>query len=260
MTGGARHWLDRQQRRRDYHLPFTASAAADYTKCTANAALETGLYTTTFPYLNQISQAQSGSISNYNALQVTATLRATHGLSFLLGYTWAHALDDGTIVYPSQLSQNYGNGVADVRNRFTISPTYVIPGIKSPGQMLEGWSVTGLVLLQGGLPWTATDSSTGAANDILGNAGATGTPAYDTWNYSGPPSAFKASRRPYPLLRRYLGGEAVGLHILCQHAGLHTGRMREPPPWLPTPLAARTPNSPPLHSRTLAATCRTVAL
>ena len=166
--------------------------------CTPNSAAETGLYTATFPYLNQISEAQSGSVSNYNALQVTATLRATHGLSFLLGYTWAHALDDGTIVYPGQLSQNYGNGTADVRNRFTISPSYLIPGIKSPGQMLEGWSVSGLVLLQGGLPWTATDSTSGAANDILGNAGATQTPAYDTWNYSGPPSAFKASNTPIP--------------------------------------------------------------
>jgi hypothetical protein len=166
--------------------------------CTPNAAGEVGLYTTTFPYLNQISQAQAGVISNYNALQVTATLRATHGLSFLAGYTWAHALDDGTIVYSNQLSQNYGNGTADIRNRFTISSTYEVPGIKSPGQMLEGWSASGLVLLQGGLPWTATDSSSGAANDILGSAGATGVPSYDPWNYSGPPSAFTASQTAIP--------------------------------------------------------------
>ena len=164
--------------------------------CTPNAVGEVGVYTTTFPYLNQITQAQAGAISNYNALQVTATLRATHGLSFLAGYTWAHALDDGTIVY--QLSQNYGNGTADIRNRFTISPTYEVPGIKSPGQMLEGWSVRGLLLMQGGLPGTATDSSSGAANDILGSAGATGTPSYDPWNYSGPPSAFTASQTPIP--------------------------------------------------------------
>jgi hypothetical protein len=175
-----------------------ASVAAGYNNCKANAAAEVGLYTNVFQYLNQISQAQAGAISNYNALQVTATLRATHGLSFLLGYTWAHALDDGTIVFPNQLSQNYGNGTADIRNRFTISPTYEVPGIKSPGQMLEGWSVSGLVLLQGGLPWTATDSSSGAANDILGSAGATGTPSYDTWNYSGPPSAFTTSQTPIP--------------------------------------------------------------
>ena len=28
----------------------------------------------------------------------------------------------------------------DVRHRLRFSPTYQIPGIKTPGQMLEGWS------------------------------------------------------------------------------------------------------------------------
>ena len=77
------------------------STPAYSASCKANSAAEVGLYTTEFPYLNYITQAQSGAISNYNALQVTVNERVSHGLSFLAGYTWAHALDDGTIVYPS---------------------------------------------------------------------------------------------------------------------------------------------------------------
>ena len=37
-----------------------------------------------------------GNISNYNALQVTATQRAYHGLTFLATYTFSHALDDNS--------------------------------------------------------------------------------------------------------------------------------------------------------------------
>ena len=33
--------------------------------------------------------------SNYNALQVTVNMRASHGLTFMANYTWSRAIDDG---------------------------------------------------------------------------------------------------------------------------------------------------------------------
>src|SRR6266852_3045319 len=47
-----------------------------------------------FPNFGNILQLNTIGTSNYNALQTTLRLRAWHGLSSQLAYTWAHALDE----------------------------------------------------------------------------------------------------------------------------------------------------------------------
>jgi hypothetical protein len=146
--------------------------------------------------------------SNYDGLQVTVNERTSHGLSFLAGYTFAHALDivsaDATDQQPYPTNAynvrlNYGNSDYDIRHRFTFSSTYLIPGMKSPAQMLQGWSVSGIVTLQSGLPWTNSD----VTNDIIGTGEFVGTisSALQPWNYSGPVSAFKAAPQSIPQLK-----------------------------------------------------------
>ena len=148
-----------------------ASAPA-YNNCKVSAAQELAAepYSAKFPYLTNIDVATNGDFSNYDALQVTFQGRNYHGLSFLSAYTWSHALSvsDGNSVNTSNLIPtdstnlllNYGNGAMDLRHRFTFSPTYQIPGLKSPGQMLEGWSVNALVTVQSGFPWNPSDTTT----------------------------------------------------------------------------------------------------
>ena len=172
--------------------------AADAGKCSVNTAAEVGQYSTLFPYFNFITQNQSHSISNYNALQVTANQRAYHGLSFIAAYTYSHSLDnapEGSPYNPVDLSRYYGSGVADIRNRFSFTPTYQIPGVKSPLQMLEGWSINAIVLLQGGTPWDPADIVS-TTEDIIGTGNGSGATQY--WNYSGPKSAFKTTFNPIP--------------------------------------------------------------
>jgi Carboxypeptidase regulatory-like domain len=193
-----------------------ASASTGYNRCASNAVVKKALgiaedslrpYATKFPYLHYITQAGNGGFSNYNAMEVTIQSRGYHGLRFISGYTWAHALDTQTSISHSQpigpdgknFNVIYGNGDADIRNRFTFSPTYAIPGRKSPAQMLEGWAVSSIVVLQSGTPWYGIDSKT---DDFLG----TGENADQSivgsviqpWNYTGPRSAFKAGANPIP--------------------------------------------------------------
>ncbi|PYU17767.1 MAG: hypothetical protein DMG32_27355 [Acidobacteria bacterium] len=164
-------------------------------------------YNGQFPYLNEIVQLGNQDFSNYDGLQVTVNERTSHGLSFLAGYTFAHALDivsaDATDQQPYPTNAynvrlNYGNSDYDMRHRFTFSPTYLIPGRKSPAQMLQGWSVSGIVTLQSGLPWTNSD----VTNDVIGTGEFVGTisSALQPWNYSGPVSAFKAAPHSIPQL------------------------------------------------------------
>ncbi len=177
------------------------------TALTANEQVSSPYYSK-FPYLNEIVQLGNQDFSNYDGLQVTVNERTSHGLSFLAGYTFAHALDvvsaDATDQQPYPTNAynvrlNYGNSDYDIRHRFTFSPRYLIPGMKSPGQMLEGWSVSGIVTLQSGLPWTNSDVS----DDIVGTGEFVGTisSALQPWNYSGPRSAFKAGPQSIPQLK-----------------------------------------------------------
>ena len=201
--------------------------------CTVNPAGEVGpysgqvqvggSYSGQFPYLNYIIRSHNDYYSNYNGLQVTVDQRLSHGLTFLAGYTYSHALDFwsknslGSVLPsdPNNLRLDYGNGDNDIRNRFTFSPTYAIPGMKSPGQMLQGWTLSGILALQGGLPWSPTDFTT---NDWLGtgenkeNYISSNAGIEQFWNYSGPKSAFTANSTPIP---QFTGATAMST---CQAA------------------------------------------
>lgn len=178
------------------------AASTNYSNCAIPAAaaaiLETGQYSSQFPYLSHINYSTNGLTSNYNALQVILSERVSHGLSFLAGYTWSHALGDNPNPDPNNLQLNYGPSISDIRNRFTISPSYLIPGRKFPGQMLQGWSVSGLITAQSGLPWYPADTTT---SDLQGTGeyqnSATGA-ADQTWNYVGPRSAFTSGPNAFP--------------------------------------------------------------
>jgi hypothetical protein len=189
--------------------------------CKPNSAAEAagGQYSTQFPYITNIDWATNGQFSNYDALQVTAQARAYHGLSFLSGYTYSHALGEGAgsstqggATLPSDknnLRLNYGNLNIDLRHRFTFSPTYNIPGIKSPAEMLQGWSLSAILVVQSGLAWNPSEKTTDwlGTGENAGGGNATAVTQY--WNYMGPKSAFSnAGPTPIPC---YNGSNKQGL-------------------------------------------------
>jgi len=122
--------------------------------------------------------------SIYHALQITVTQKAYHGLNFLAGYTWSHAIDNGTSNrggYPqdsTHFNAERGNGDYDLRHHFTFSITYDLPNWKTPLQLGEGWQVTSIVNLQSGLPYTLYDSF-----DDISFTGE----FLDRWNFFGNP-------------------------------------------------------------------------
>jgi carboxypeptidase family protein/TonB-dependent receptor-like protein len=174
--------------------------------CTPDAAAEAAAAPyAKFPYLQNINVIGNLDHSNYNSLQVTATERASHGLTFLMGYTYSHALDmlsggsfdngiSGNNADPNFL---YANSDNDSRHRFTLSTTYNVPGVKSPAQILQGWSISPIIALYSATPWSADDLTTDInGTGELNNAS---TP-FQFWNYSGPRSAFTSGPKPIPQL------------------------------------------------------------
>lgn len=173
-------------------------------------------YGNAFPYLGVINYLSNGYESKYHGLQVSYTQKPWHGVSFIAGYTWAHAIDQASLnrgLNP-QNSLNprgeYGSSDLDIRHRFTFSLTYDLPSVKSWGQLLQGWQVNSIVTLQTGMPWGPIDGYLNG-NDVSG----TGEFA-DRWNFFGKPSDFNSSHDgPLPY---FSGNDAVNNPACAAHA------------------------------------------
>jgi hypothetical protein len=185
-----------------------ASAPA-YGACAPNPAAEVAAepYASKFPYLSYIDQMSNIAESNYNALQVTLTQRTSHGLSFIAGYTYEHALDmlsdnwgGGTVEQPinnGNFSNLYANSMFDITHNFTFSTTYALPGRKGFAQMLEGWSLNSVVTLQSGMPWGVDDATTdfSGTGEIFQTSSGTSTAdgGGEWWNFFGNPKDFQST-------------------------------------------------------------------
>jgi hypothetical protein len=158
----------------------------------------TGLrpYAVQFPYLRFITQTTNDARSNYHSLQTTLTKRLSHGLNFTAGYTYGHGLDNGSLNRFGNLPQDsrnpaaeYGNSDTDIRHRLTLTATYLIPGKKGYGQLLDGWKLNTIVTLQSGLPWLVQDQG----NDFSGTS-----EFADRWNFFGNPDDFRSGSNSLP--------------------------------------------------------------
>ena len=155
----------------------------------ASRIQESRPYFNQFPWMGKVTEISNLGYSNYNALQATLTQRPWHGISNTVGYTFSNALDTastdvGLSVYTNPacpVKCNYGPTYFDIRHRFTDRFTWNVPGVKTPGQLLEGWSVSTVLNLQSGIPWNTIDSS----DNISGTGEDT-----DKWDLFGKASDF----------------------------------------------------------------------
>lgn len=131
----------------------------------------------------QLFQAEDTISSHYNSLQAKLDKRFSHGLSFLMAYTWSHSIDGASVFFGSGANattifpqDNYnlraerGNSDFDIRHRLSWSFIYEIPTARSLPKVLgEGWQVGGILSLQTGQPFSVLtgqdNSSTGLGND-----------------------------------------------------------------------------------------------
>jgi hypothetical protein len=186
---------------------------SDINQCPPNINNCVSPYASKFPYFSFINFMTNDVRSNYNSLQTTLTKRMSHGLSLIVGYTYAHGLDNGSLNRFGLLPQNafdpgaeYGNSDFDVRHRATITATYNIPGIKGFGQALEGWQINTIVTLQSSQPWLVNDYNDGAYAAAYPNGFSGAGDNADRWDFFGNPGDFKGTQVSIP----YCSGFTVG--------------------------------------------------
>ena len=176
------------------------NSAPVYDQCSVDSTAEllAQPYQSKFPYLGYIMWLSNNNFSNYNSLQVSMTQHETHGLSYVLGYTYAHALgespDNWSFISPinsANPKEIYGTTEFDVRHRFTFSTTYNIPGMNAPAQLLKGWSLNSIISLQSATPWGINDitSDFSGTNEINGPA-----PNGEQWDFFGNPADFTTTK------------------------------------------------------------------
>jgi hypothetical protein len=154
------------------------TACAADPNCVSNRVIQGFVAPQNFKYdptvFGSVGQQATDGDSNYNSLQVSLNKRVSHGLSFLLAYTYAHARDDGSNfentsfgvrgTNPFLNSLNWGDSAFDARQRFVASYQYEIPvphqwnnGIMK--RVLGGWRVAGNTTFQTGFPINLSDSN-----------------------------------------------------------------------------------------------------
>jgi hypothetical protein len=180
---------------------------ATVTNPISGASTIDGNYINQYPNYGSINQLNSIGTSNYNALQATLRLRAWHGLTTQVAYTWAHELDEiseyrGAIPLDStDLKAEYGNGDFDTRQNLSATLTWAVPGSShGPQWLTHGWQVNSLMTFHGGQP---TDE-TRLGLDLIGNpfAGTDHTFSKSGIQWVNPAAFAEPTTSPYGDLRR----------------------------------------------------------
>jgi hypothetical protein len=127
--------------------------------------------------------------SDYDSIQITATKRASRGLTILSTYVYGTLKDNGSQTvegggsYPRSSTNpdvDYAYGDYDIRHKFNLSVVYDLPNSSSATgftrALLNDWQVNGILVLRSGLPFTVksgTDRSLTAVGqdngDLIGD-------------------------------------------------------------------------------------------
>jgi hypothetical protein len=125
------------------------------------------------PYLGYAAESETykaAGISAYNALQLHAEQRLSHGLVVSGSYTYSHALDEQSdigLFYTGNnalnLRSGYGSADFDRTHVFNANFNYTFPspyGAETlAGKFTAGWSLTGIITLESGQPYSVIDFS-----------------------------------------------------------------------------------------------------
>jgi hypothetical protein len=132
------------------------------------------------PYIGYSSESESytaAGVSAYNALQAHIEKRMSHGLRVGASYTYSHSDDEQSAMglfyngnNPLDLRSGYGLSDFDRKHVLNFTYTYELPKFFSvssvKGRIADGWSLSGLTVIQSGQPYSVVDYS-GAVGSIF---------------------------------------------------------------------------------------------
>jgi Carboxypeptidase regulatory-like domain len=150
------------------------------TSCPAGVAAGTVYYPTTTlanPALANTTSWISEGYGNYNALEVDASKKLSHGFQLRGVYTWSRNLDDGSawntsvssntpafVSFPGNPRVDYGPAATNISDAAAINGTWELPfggdhalsDSHSPvvQNFIGGWNLSGIATIQSGFPFS----------------------------------------------------------------------------------------------------------
>ena len=143
------------------------SAGCVTTNTSANAFLRV-------PFIGETPTAlltnQYIGLSWYHSMQATFRKQLSYGLTFQVAYTYSKAENNTTLDNDQNtFVQDWARASFDRTHRLISNFSYDLPGVTADGfkgAMLKGWSMSGIVIVQSGLPITLTDRNGGSVYDL----------------------------------------------------------------------------------------------
>ncbi len=154
-----------------------SSSLGDPTTTVAQLLKPYPRFTTVSYYRNNVGG------SSYNALRARVQKQFSRGLSLLASYTWSHLIDDASSVFDASVLTgpiaNYpvadsfnrrlerDSSTGDIPQVFVASFNYDFPMGKGhsfapsgmAGRLVSGWSMSGILTLQSGMPFPITQAT-----------------------------------------------------------------------------------------------------
>src|ERR1700730_7594804 len=128
-----------------------------------------------FGWTQQIQYLASDASDSYNSLQVVADKRFTRGYQFLAHYTWSKSLGYDSDYYAIDPKLNYGVTNTDRKHVFVLTNLVELPVGKGKAllgnvggitnRIVGGWSLSGTITWESGLPFSPTYSNCGFDRD-----------------------------------------------------------------------------------------------
>ncbi|HWB83033.1 MAG TPA: carboxypeptidase-like regulatory domain-containing protein [Bryobacteraceae bacterium] len=146
---------------------------------TQQRRLLTQLNPTQGPLYSNLTLADDGVTTNYNALRLSAQHRFANSFTVLTVYTWSHCMQNaetygnrnsiGSSQYQNPYDRDADTGPCDfdLRQNSTTSLVYEMPkfGNRAVNELLGHWQLGGLLSMHTGFPFTPT---TGVDNSLTG--------------------------------------------------------------------------------------------
>jgi len=166
--------------------PLSTSGNADQRRLHSGCTLEDSPQSCIYSSTGLIAGIAN---SSYNALEASLRKRFSHGMAFLVSYTYSKSIDDASSFNmtgsaakpvagendlaqdPFNLAAERGRSLFDSRQRLVLSYQWAIPLWRQPQvwyqHILGGWQVNGIATVMTGTPFTVFDS-----NDVSQQGGA----------------------------------------------------------------------------------------
>jgi outer membrane receptor protein involved in Fe transport len=160
-------------------LPFARDINYPVVNATATAAGANVLARRPNPLFGAVLQLQSDQKASYNGLQITSAMRMNHHVTFNAFYTFSktnssaqlyNSTTQGLAQNYSNLAAEFGAGDTDQHHVFSMSLTYQ-PDYFSKNDnaalrhIFNGWSISPIIKLRSGLPFTVTNGNVDANLD-----------------------------------------------------------------------------------------------